>query len=163
MRLPAPGQAPAATLVCLACVLFGFGLRARSVHLHTAATSSSVMCSAARYVDQLTPPNADDPRDAAQRQHALLRASNHAAIRLAADHRLDAAIRELKEKGYRPYIVMDDWEEVEFRKKFAAIEPRGSPRLAPARASCEPTQRCGSTIRRDAPMKPLRSGAAMRR
>ena len=28
-------------------------------------------------------------------------------------------MRELKAKGYSPYIVVDDWEEVEFRKQFA--------------------------------------------
>ena len=36
-----------------------------------------------------------------------------------ADDYLDAAIRDLTARGYHPFIVVDDWEEAEFRTRFA--------------------------------------------
>ncbi len=33
-------------------------------------------------------------------------------------HRLDTVIDELRSHGYRPYIVLEDWEEPDFQKRF---------------------------------------------
>ena len=37
---------------------------------------------------------------------------------LADDH-LDVAIQDLTARGYHPFLVLDDWEETEFRNRFA--------------------------------------------
>jgi hypothetical protein len=39
--------------------------------------------------------------------------------------RLDAAIRILREHGYVPYLLLEDWEEPHFRDRFAATSPLG--------------------------------------
>ena len=50
------------------------------------------------------------------------------------DGALDAALRDLAAKGRRAYLVVDDWEEKEFRARFSPGKPRGAPRLGAHRA-----------------------------
>jgi hypothetical protein len=75
---------------------------------------------AAHYVRELTTPKA-----------VILAVQHSGSIRYYADRitlrydwlagdQLDAALRGPRAPGYRPYIVIDDWEEADFRKHFAA-------------------------------------------
>jgi hypothetical protein len=80
---------------------------------------------AAHYVEQLTPPNSIIL--AVQHSGSLRYYANRITLRydyLPPDG-LDAAVRELNQKGYRAYIVMDDWEETEFRARFATANRVG--------------------------------------
>jgi hypothetical protein len=38
---------------------------------------------------------------------------------------LDTAIHDLRSKGYQPYIVLDDWEEADFKGRFAEASRAG--------------------------------------
>jgi hypothetical protein len=104
--------------------LFGFTF-ARDQYVFTQRSFEQRYVRAARYVDQLTPPNA--VIFAMQHSGSIRYYAHRITLRYdwLYDHRLDAAIRELKDKGYRSYIVLDDWEEVEFRKKFARLNRVG--------------------------------------
>jgi hypothetical protein len=76
-------------------------------------------------VKVLTPPNAVIL--AAQHSGSVRYYANRITLRydFLAPEGLDAALRELREKGYRPYIVLEDWEEVNFRKRFGAASRVG--------------------------------------
>jgi hypothetical protein len=47
---------------------------------------------------------------------------------------LDRAIAHLVQRGYHPYIVLDDWEEEPFRQRFKAHSPLGSLEWTPLAA-----------------------------
>ena len=117
-ELPVPVRACAATVLCVAAALFGV-MFAHDQFIFNQRRFEQRYVLAARYVDQLTPANAV----IYSMQHSgSIRYYAH-RITLRYDwldkHELDATMRELEAKGYRPYIVLDDWEEAEFRKLFS--------------------------------------------
>jgi hypothetical protein len=117
--LPRWMQAPAAVLLvaCAAAFPLKFAYD-QSVFKQQAFEQRYV--TAAEYVGRLTTPNA-----------VILAVQHSGSVRYYA-HRmtvrwdflpsdgLDAVLRELSEKGYRPYIVIDDQEAPEFRTRFGA-------------------------------------------
>lgn len=123
-KLPQPARAPVFSLLCLACLVFGFRF-ARDQFVFNQRAFEQRYVRAAHYVEELTPPNAVI---FAMQHSGSVRYYAH-RITLRYDwlykHRLDTTLRELKEKGYPPYIVLDDWEEREFRKQFAELNRAG--------------------------------------
>jgi len=72
-----------------------------------------------RYVAEHLPANAVILSE--QHSGGIRYYSNRTTIRFAsipADH-LDGALAELQRLGYRPYLVVEDWEEDAFRRQFA--------------------------------------------
>ena len=58
------------------------------------------------------------------------------------DDALDAALRDVAAKGRRAYLVVDDWEEKEFRDRFSPANRAGRLDWAPiARVSGSPEVR----------------------
>jgi hypothetical protein len=51
---------------------------------------------------------------------------------LVADDNLDFTVKALREGGYAPYVVLEDWEEPEFRRRFAARNRYGALDWPPA-------------------------------
>ena len=123
-KLPLLAQAPVASL--LVCCGLVFPLRfAADQSVFKQYDFEQRYVKAARYVDQLTPPKAMIL--AVQHSGSVRYYANRITLRydfLAPDG-LDAAIREVIEKGYRPYIVIDDSEETGFRKRFGAASRVG--------------------------------------
>ncbi len=118
LTLPLPARAPVATLVCLGCVALGFRFT-RDQFLFNQREFEQRHVRAAQYVDRLTPPDA-----------VILAVQHSGSIRYYAHrislrydwlpvNRLDAVILELAATGHKPYIVVDDWEEAEFRRRFS--------------------------------------------
>jgi hypothetical protein len=116
-RLPLPAQAPAAILLLCCCVPFSLRF-AQEQRIFYQYEFEQRHVKAAHYVAQLTPPKSI--MLAVQHSGSLRYYADRITLRydyLAPDS-LDAVIGELNAKGYRPYIVIDDWEETEFRNRF---------------------------------------------
>ena len=123
-NLPLPVRAPAAILLVCCCVPFALRF-AQDQRIFNQYEFEQRHVKAAHYVAQLTPPKAMIL--AVQHSGSVRYYANRITLRydyLPPDG-LDAAIRELNEKGYRPYIVLDDWEETEFRKRFGGANRVG--------------------------------------
>jgi hypothetical protein len=123
-KLPLPAQAPAALLLVGWAVLFPLTF-AQGQSIFKQYDFEQRYVKAAAYVKELTTPNAMIL--SVQHSGSVRYYANRITLRydfLAPDG-LDAAIRELIQKGYRPYIVIDDWEEVDFRKRFGALSRVG--------------------------------------
>jgi hypothetical protein len=119
LKLPAPARVPAAILLVSCSVLLPLRF-ARSEGIFNQYDFEQRYVTAAHYVERLTTPNAMIL--AVQHSGSVRYYTNRITLRwdfLSPDG-LDAALRELVEKGYRPYIVIDDWEAVDFQKRFAA-------------------------------------------
>jgi hypothetical protein len=118
MRVPLALRAPVAVLLVCGCVPFNLRFAFDNRIFHQQEFEQRHV-RAAHYVEQLTPQKSIIL--AIQHSGSVRYYANRITLRydyLAPDG-LDAAIRELNEKGYRPYIVIDDWEETEFRNRFA--------------------------------------------
>lgn len=117
-KLLKPARAPVAVLLCLAAAAYGFRF-ARDQFVFEQRKFEQRHVRAAQYVVQRTPPNAVIL--AVQNSGSLRYYAHRVTLRYDAvpGRQLDATIRELNGKGYRPYIVVDDWEETEFRNRFA--------------------------------------------
>ena len=123
-KLPLAAQAPAAVLLVGWAVLFPLKF-AQDQSIFKQYDFEQRYVKAAAYVKALTPPNAMIL--SGQHSGSVRYYANRITLRydfLAPDG-LDAALRELREKGYRSYIVLEDWEEVDFRKRFGAASRVG--------------------------------------
>ena len=117
VRLPLPAVAPAAVLLMCCCLPFSirFALDQRILNQYEFEQRH---IKAAQSVAALTPPTAMIL--AVQHSGSIRYYSGRTTLRydyVPADG-LDAAIAELYAKGYRPFIVIDDWEETDFRNRF---------------------------------------------
>jgi Dolichyl-phosphate-mannose-protein mannosyltransferase len=118
LKLPVVARAPAAVLFC-ALTVPSTVMFAKNQSVFTSANYERRHIRAAEHVERLTPVNA--VIICSQHSGSLRFYANRITLRydtLSGDG-LDAVLRELREKGYRPYIVLDDWEEKEFRNRFA--------------------------------------------
>src|SRR5206468_2034126 len=117
-------RAPAAMLICIVCLASAF-IFTRDQFIFAARRFQQRYIQAAEYVAELTPDTAVIV--CAEHSGSLRYYAHRITLRydlLSAD-KLDMALEELRAKGYRPYIVLDDWEEREFRKRFASKNDAG--------------------------------------
>ncbi|MCM3879412.1 MAG: glycosyltransferase family 39 protein [Vicinamibacterales bacterium] len=123
-KLPAPIRAPVAMAVCAFCLASSY-LFARDQFVFTSREFEQRYIRAAEYVAQVTPENAVIV--CAQHSGSLRYYAHRITLRYDSvyEHRLDTTLNELRAKGRRPYIVVDDWEEAEFRRRFAAQSRAG--------------------------------------
>jgi hypothetical protein len=117
LRLPAEARVPAAALVCVAIIPFGVNVVKEG--LLNVATFEGRHVRAAQEVASRTPPDA-----------IVLAVQHSGSVRYYADRitlrydwlqegALDSALRDLTAKGRRAYLLVDDWEEKEFRARFS--------------------------------------------
>lgn len=118
VKLPLPARAPA--VVCVLAALIPFSLRFGShARIFNQAAYEQRHVRAARDVVRVTP--AKSIILAVQHSGSVRYYADRITLRYdwLAEDNLDAAIRDLTSQGYRPFIVLDDWEEIEFRQRFA--------------------------------------------
>jgi hypothetical protein len=125
IKLPLAARAPAAALLCLAVVAHGVRF-SREQFVFDQSAFEQRYIRAAEHVARLTPENA--VIICVQHSGSLRYYSRRITLRYdyLYGHRLDTTLRELVAKGYRPYIVVDDWEETVFRNRFAKQNRAGS-------------------------------------
>jgi hypothetical protein len=118
LRLPIEARVPAVGCVCALMILFGV----------TAARDDSVFVQAAfeqRHVRAAAEVAARTPADAmvlaVQHSGSVRYYANRITLRydFLKDDALDSALRDIEAKGRRAYLVVDDWEEKEFRDRFS--------------------------------------------
>ena len=116
-KLPADARVPAVALVCAAIVPFGVNVVKEGL-LNT-ATFEGRYVRAAREVASRTP--ADAMVLSVQHSGSVRYYTNRITLRYdwLEDGALDAVLRDLAAKGRRAYLVVDDWEEKEFRARFS--------------------------------------------
>jgi hypothetical protein len=123
-KLLIPLRAPAVMLTCILCLASAF-MFTRDQFIFAARRFQQRYIQAAEYVAELTPQTAVIV--CAEHSGSLRYYAHRITLRydLLSPDTLDAALGELRAKGYRPYIVLDDWEEREFRKRFASKNEAG--------------------------------------
>ncbi|HKY22549.1 MAG TPA: hypothetical protein VJM31_15155, partial [Vicinamibacterales bacterium] len=124
IRMPVEARAPAALCLCAALVPYGVKVGADAGIFRQAAFEQ-------RHVRAATDVAARTPTRA-----AILSAQHSGSVRYYA-HRvtlrydlmaaagLDSAISDLTALGHHPFLVVDDWEEAEFRARFAPYSRAG--------------------------------------
>ena len=118
LKLPVEARVPVAVCACAAVIPYGIRV----------GTDAGIFRQAdfeRRYVRAAEDVAARTPQSAVvlavQHSGSVRYYANRITLRydwLADDH-LDAALQDLIARGYHPFIVMDDWEETEFRNRFA--------------------------------------------
>jgi hypothetical protein len=141
LKLPVDARVPAAALVCVVMMLFGV----------KAAKDDSVFVQAAfeqRHVRAAGEIASRTPADAiilsVQHSGSVRYYANRITLRYdwLKDDALDSALRDLAAKGRRAYLVVDDWEEKEFRDRFSPGNRAGRLDWAPiARVPTSPEVR----------------------
>jgi hypothetical protein len=117
-KIPAEARVPAAALICAAVIPFGVNA-ARHEGVFNVAASEGRHIRAAQEVASRTPPDA-----------IVLAVQHSGSVRYYADRitmrydwlkdgALDSALRDVTAKGRRAFLVVDDWEEKEFRARFS--------------------------------------------
>jgi hypothetical protein len=153
LKMPLPLRACVATVICAAAITHGFRF-AHDRYVFNVRHSEERYALTGRYVDQLTPSNA--VIFSMQHSGSIRHYAHRITLRYdwVQDYRLDTTLRELREKGYRPYIVLDDWEEAVFRKRFAQMsrvgrldwKPLARVQGAPAVVIYDPEGRAGDPL-----------------
>ena len=117
-RCPSKSRVPAAALVCAAMVPFGVNV-GRHEGIFDVAAYEGRHVRAAQEVASRTP--ADAIVLSVQHSGSVRYYANRITLRYdwLQDGALDAALRDLAAKGRRAYLVVDDWEEKEFRARFS--------------------------------------------
>jgi hypothetical protein len=118
VRLAVPARAPGAVLLLVFCIPLSV-LFARDQGIFNSRESERRHVRAAQEIARLTPPAGVIL--AVQHSGSVRFYADRITLRydwLAEDH-LDAALGDLVSRGYRPYIVIDDWEEAGFRNRFS--------------------------------------------
>jgi hypothetical protein len=123
----------AATTVALFGLLAGWCLKnAANRGIFQTAASESRYVAVGQFIDRELPPNA-----------VILSVIESGSVRLYG-HRssvrwdqlrgegLDASLRALQASGYDPYLLLEDWEEAEFRARFASASGVGALDWPPA-------------------------------
>jgi hypothetical protein len=123
-KLPIPLRAAAAAAICIICLASTF-IFTRDQFIFSVAKFEQRHIRSAEYVTQLTPETAVIL--CAEHSGSVRYYAHRITLRFDALHEdgLDAALSELRAKGYQSYIVVDDWEEQDFRKRFAAKNRAG--------------------------------------
>jgi hypothetical protein len=123
-RFPAPARAPVALLVCGFCLWSGY-VFARDQFIFKSRDFERRYMQAAAHVAQVTPERA--VVISVQHSGSVRYYAHRITLRYDSvyEHRLDTTLTELRDKGYRPYIVLDDWEENEFRTRFGKLNRAG--------------------------------------
>lgn len=124
LRLPIEVRAPAAVCLCAALVLYGVN----------AGSDAGIFRQAdfeRRHVRAAADVAARTPAAAAilavQHSGSVRHYANRITLRydwIAADG-LDTVLRDMNALGRHPFIVVDDWEEAEFRARFGPHSPAG--------------------------------------
>jgi hypothetical protein len=124
MKLPIEARVPVAACVCAAVIPYGVKVGA-DTGIFNQANFERRYIRAAEVVAARTPENA--VALAVQHSGSVRFYANRITLRydwLPADY-LDTAILDLIARGYHPYMVVDDWEEAEFRNRFGPHSPIG--------------------------------------
>jgi len=118
LTLPVEARVPAVAIVCAAMIPFGVNVGRREGIFGVAASEQ-------RYIRAADEIASRTPADA-----VVLSVQHSGSVRYYAsrvtlrydwlqDGALDTALRDLAAQGRRAYLVVDDWEEQEFRARFA--------------------------------------------
>jgi hypothetical protein len=124
LRLPVEARVPAAAIVFAAVIPFGVNT-ARHEGVFNVATYEGRHIRAANEVASRTP--ADAVVLAVQHSGSIRYYANRTTLRYdwVEDAALDGVLRDLAAKGRPVYLVVDDWEEKEFRSRFSAANRAG--------------------------------------
>jgi hypothetical protein len=139
-KLPVEARVPAAALVCAALIPFGVNV-GRNAGIFGVAAYEGRHVRAASEVASLTP--ADAIVLSVQHSGSVRYYANRITLRYdwLDNGALDATLRDIAAKGRRAYLVVDDWEEKEFRARFSPAN-RAAQLAAPiARVSGSPEVR----------------------
>ena len=122
--LPVEARVPAAALVCAVMIPFGINI-GRSAGIFGVAAYEGRHVRAADAIASLTP--ADAIVLSVQHSGSVRYYANRITLRYdwLQDDALDATLRDLAAKGRRAYLVVDDWEEKEFRARFSPANHAG--------------------------------------
>ena len=124
LKLPVEARVPAVALICAVMIPFGVNV-ARRENVFNVAAYEQRHVRAAREVQSRTPANA-----------IVLSVQHSGSVRYYADritlrydwleeNGLDPALRDIAAKGRRAFLVVDDWEEKEFRDRFSPANRAG--------------------------------------
>lgn len=140
LKLPVEARVPAAAIVCAAMIPFGVNVGRREGILNV-ATFEGRHIRAANEVASRTP--ADAIVLSVQHSGSVRYYANRITLRYdwLQDGALDATLRDLAAKGRRAYLVVDDWEEKEFRARFSPANRAGQLGDPIARVSGSPEVR----------------------
>jgi hypothetical protein len=139
-KMPVEARVPAAALACAVVIPFGINV-ARHAGVFAVAAFEGRYVRAANEVALRTP--TDAVILSVQHSGSVRYYANRITLRYDSlqESALDAALRDLAAKGRRAYLVVDDWEEKEFRARFSAAN-RAATLAAPiARVSGSPEVR----------------------
>lgn len=140
-KLPADARVPITALVLAAMVPFGVNI-GRHEGIFNVAAYEGRHIRAANEVAARTP--ADAIVLSVQHSGSVRYYANRITLRYdwLSDTALDAALRDVAAKGRRAYLVVDDWEEKEFRARFSPANRAGRLDWAPiARVPSSPEVR----------------------
>jgi len=117
-KLPVEARVPVALCVCAAMIPYGIKVGSDAGIFRQAAFEGRYV-RAAEVVAARTPQTAVVL--AVQHSGSVRYYANRITLRYdwLTDDYLDAAIYDLTARGHHPFIVVDDWEETEFRSRFA--------------------------------------------
>lgn len=141
LALPVEARVPAAALVCAVMIPFGVNV-GRDTGIFRVAAFEGRHVRAAHEIASRTP--ADAVVLSVQHSGSVRYYANRITLRYdwLQEGALDAAIRDLAAKGRRAYLVVDDWEEKEFRDRFSPGNRAGRLDWAPiARVPSSPEVR----------------------
>jgi hypothetical protein len=129
-KLPFEARVPAAALVCAVMIPFGVNIAEREGVFRVALYEQRHV-RAANEVASRTPPEAMVL--AVQHSGSVRYYANRTTLRYdwLEEGALDGALRDLAAKGRRAYLVVDDWEEKEFRDRFSPANRAGRLDWAP--------------------------------
>jgi hypothetical protein len=130
LKVPIEARAPLALCACAAMISYGVRVGADTGIFNQAAFER-------RYIRAAEDVNARTPQSAVvlavQHSGSIRFYANRITLRydwLPADY-LETAVRDLIAHGYHPYMVVDDWEEAEFRTRFGSHSRLGRLDWAP--------------------------------
>jgi len=123
-RLPVEARVPIAACLCAALVPYGFNVGSNAGIFRQADFERRHVRAAAE-VAARTPATAAIL--AVQHSGSVRYYANRITLRYdwMAPDRLDAVIRDMTALGHHPFIVVDGWEEAEFRARFGPHSPAG--------------------------------------
>jgi hypothetical protein len=139
-RLPVEARVPAAALVCAVMIPFGVNAGRREGIFRVAAYEQRHIRAASEIASR-TP--ADAIVLSVQHSGSVRYYANRITLRYDSlqDGALDATLRDLSAKGRRAYLVVDDWEEKEFRARFSPANSAAQLGTPIARVSGSPEVR----------------------
>ena len=141
LKLPSEARVSAAALVCAVMIPYGVNF-ARNGEVFRVAAFEQRHVRAANEVASRTP--SDAVVLSVQHSGSVRYYANRITLRYdwLKEDGLDSALRDLAAKGRRAYLVVDDWEEKEFRARFSPANRAGRLDWAPiARVPTSPEVR----------------------